>query len=972
MAPLPDPREIAPTTAGAVKRDAHESGCEPDAPMLLDRDNELETIGCMLGAVREGRSGTLLVRGEPGIGKTALLDHAVRSAGELSLTRVTGVESEMQLGFAGLHQLLVPLLARLERLPVPQRRALQSAFGLLKDDPPDRFLVGLAVLSLLDDAAVRSPLLVVVDDAQWLDRESIETLAFVARRLHADRVAMLFATADQSGATAVLDGLPSVDLAGLSWEATGELLCALAGQPVDDRVAQRIAAETGGNPLAIGELADELSATQLAGACLLPEPLPVRGRLEERFLRRVRELPDEVQKLLLLAAAASPLDRAVLRSAAAQAGIDPDGAIELAAETFLIVGDEVRFRHPLKRSAIYSGATGTERRRAHEVLAAVSGAAGDPEGQAWHRAAAAVGPAEETAAALDRAADRARARGGYAATAALLARAAELTPDSSRQAERRLKTSQAELAAGDPVAAQAKLDEAVGQLADARQRAEARRTQGAIQLARGCGADAPATLLAAASEFAQLDPRLARSTLLEALEAAMLAGRLARGGGLPEVAAAARATPRAPDADHTAGVDDLLLDAFATRAAVDYATSIPLMREAVAALRQGTLPVEEGLRRLGLGCYAAGDLFDDESYSAFAARWAELAREAGALNVLPRALAAIADVEIQAGRFSQADAALAERCDIAIATDNPTVLGATAPVAFLLSAWRGEAEQTRAGADSLIREATERGQAKVVDYAQSALVVLELGLGEYESALAAALPVYEEDSPFLGTRMLPDLVEAALRCDETVIATAALARLSERALGSGSEVALGLLARSRALLSDDGVEGLYCDALERLARTDALPELGRTHLLWGEWLRRQRRRREAREQLRRAHELFESLGAGGFAQRAAAELLATGERARKRDDTTRDELTPQETRIAKLAAEGASNSEIAEKLFISSSTVAYHLRKVFRKLNVNSRARLSRALAGDDRDRESDQIAGFEQSSGQSLSAARC
>jgi len=937
--------------------------------MLLDRDSELEAIGRMIAAAREGLSGTLIVRGEPGIGKTALLDHAARFAGELALTRVTGVESEMQLGFAGLHQLLIPMLTRLERLPVPQRRALQSAFGLLKDDPPDRFLVSLAVLTLLDDVAAACPLLVVVDDAQWLDRESLETLAFVARRLHADHVAMLFATADQSAATAALDGLPSLDLAGVSWQATAELLGALSGQPVDDRVAQRIAAETSGNPLAIVELADELSATQLAGACCLPEPLPVRGRLEERFLRRVRELPDEVQTLLLLTAAASPLDRALLHSAAVEAGIDPDRALELEAERFLIVDNEVRFRHPLKRSAIYGGATAPERRRAHAVIAAVSRAAGDPARSAWHRAAAAIGPDEDTAAELDRAADQARERGGYAATAALLARAAQLTPDPPRQAERLLKTAQAELAAGDPVGAQAKLDEAVGQLADARQRAEARRTQGAIEFARGRGADAPATLLAAASEFTQLDPRLARSTLLEALEAAMLAGRLASGGGLPEVAAAARAMPRAPEC--AAGVDDLLLDAFATRVAVDYATSVPLMREAVAALRHGALPVEDGLRRLGLGCYAAGDLFDDESYGAFAVRWAELAREAGALAMLPRALAAIAHVEMQAGRFGQADAALAERRDIAIATDNPTVLGATAPVAFLLSAWRGEAEQTRAGADSLIREATACGQAKVIDCAQSALVVLELGLGEYERALAAALPVYEEDSPFLGTRVLPDLVEAAMRCDQTAIATAALARLSERALCSGREVARGLLARSRALLGDDGAEGLYREAVERLARTDALPELGRTHLLWGEWLRRRRRRREAREQLRLAHDIFQSLGAAGFAQRAAAELLATGERARKRDDTTRDELTPQETRIANLAAAGASNSEIAEKLFISSSTVAYHLRKVFRKLNVNSRARLGRALAGDDPEHESAPLA-FEPTSVESLRAARC
>jgi len=962
MTHLLDLDELAATRGvAAVERGVGESACGPETPILLDRDNEIRTIDWMLGAVREGLSGTLVLRGEPGIGKTALLDHAVSSAGELSLTRVTGVESEMQLGFAGLHRLLIPLLTRLERLPVPQRRALQSAFGLLQGDPPDRFLVSLAVLTLLDDAAAQRPLLVIVDDAQWLDRESLETLAFVARRLHADRVAMLFAAAELSDAAPALDTLPSLRLTGLCWEAAAELLRALAGQPVDDRVAERIATETRGNPLAIGELAAELSAAQLLGTRRLPEPLPVCGRLEERFLRHVRELPEEVQALLLLAAIASPLDRALLQSAAAQVGIDADTAIELAAETFLIVEDEVRFRHPLKRSAIYSAATGAERRRAHEVLAAVSGAAGDRERRAWHRAAAAVGPDEDAAAELHSAAERARARGGYAATAAMFARAAVLTPDSARRAERLLRTAQAELAAGDHAGAQAKLDDATGSLADARLRGEARRAQGAIEFARGRSAHAPATLLAAATELAQLDPRLARTTLLEALEAALLAGRFASGGGLREVAAAAREMPRA--AGPEAGVDDLLLAAFATRAAVDYTASVPLMREAVAKLHQATLPVEDGLRRLGLGCYAAGDLFDDESYGAFALRWAQLSRETGALSTLPRALAAIAHVELQAGRFSQADAALAERRDIAIATDNPTVLGATAPVAFLLSAWRGEAERTRAGADGLIREATARGQGKVVDCAQSALVVLELGLGEYEAALAAALTVYEEDSPLLGTRVLPDLVEAALRCERPDVATAALARLSQRAHMSGSDVALGLLARSRALLAGDGAEDLYCEALQRLARSPAVPELARAHLLTGEWLRRQRRRRDARTQLGLAHGLFQSLGANGFAERAAAELLATGGHARKRDDATRDELTPQEARIASLAAEGASNSEIGERLFISSSTVAYHLRKVFRKLNVNSRTRLSSALSDDDHDGDSVPKAAFEQTS---------
>ncbi len=914
--------------------------------MLLDRDSQLETIDRVLGAAREGLSATLLLRGEAGIGKTALLDRAVESAQQMQVLRIVGIESEMQLGFAGLHALVVPLLARLERLPSPQRRALQSAFGLLNDGPPDRFLVGLALLTLLDDAADARPLLVVVDDAQWLDRESVETLAFVARRLHADRVALLFATADPTASAAVLDALPSLDLPGLSCEATCELLHATSGRQVDHRVAQRVTAETRGNPLAIVELADELSATQLFGAHTLPEPLPLGPRLKQRFLRQVRELSADSQVLLLLAAAATSLDRASLRSAAAHVGIEPSASLEIAAERLLEAGEQIRFRHPMMRSAIYSAATSADRRRAHKALAAVSDAAGDPDRRAWHLAAAAVGPDEGTATELDRTAERARARGGYAATAAFLGRAAELTCDPSRRAERLVRTAQAELVAGVPDAAQAKLDEAMSQLTDARQRAEAQRMRGAIEFARGQGADAPATLLAAALELKPFDLALARRTLLEALEAAHWAGRFANGASLSEVAAAARDTPRAPE--HATGADDLLLDGFAARLAAGYTAGVPPMREALAALRHGALPAEDGLRWLGVGCYAAGELFEEEAFGAFAARWVELSRETGALTTLARALAVLAHAETLAGRFSQADAALAERRDIATATGNPGVLGATAPQRLLLMAWRGEDEQTRASADSVIEEATARSQGRVVDLVRSSLVVLELGLSRYEAALASAHALYADDPPYLGTRVLPDLVEAATRCERADTAADALERLRERALATNTELALGLLARSRALLAEDGAEALYREAIERLARTRAVPELGRARLLYGEWLRRRRRRRDAREQLRQACELFAALGADAFAERAGVELLATGERARRRDDSTRDELTAQEAQVSRLAARGASNSEIAEQLFISSSTVAYHLRKAFRKLSVTSRTQLAIALSDSD------------------------
>src|SRR5271166_572996 len=911
--------------------------------MLLERHNEIDAIDQLLAGARVGRGGALVLRGEPGIGKTALLEYAAKSAADLQVVRAVGVESETQLGFAGLHQLLTPLLARLERLPFPQRRALQSAFGLINDGPPDRFLVGLAVLTLLADAAGARPLLAVVDDTQWLDRESAEALAFVARRLDADDLAIVFATAEHTGVSTALGGVACIDLAGLSDEATGRLLGAINGGPVDDRVAKQLAGETRGNPLAIVELAGELSAAQLAGLCVLPEPLPVGSRLEERFLRRVRELPDGARTLLVIAAAASAIDGALLRRAAAHLGIEPEEAIDGVAHRFLVVDDVVRFRHPLIRSAIYGAATGVERRRAHEALAAASDAEEEADRRAWHRSMAALGPDEEAAAELERSAERAGARGGYAASAALLARAAELTHDPARRPERLVRTARADLAAGAADRAQARLDEAMMQLTDARQRAEARRLQGAIEFARGDGANASATLLAAASELAPLDASLARKTLLEAFEAAHWAGRFGMDKERHAVATAARSAPLA--ASRVAGAEDLLLDGFAELLVGRYAAGAPLLRRAITRLLEDEPRGEDGSRWLGLGCYAAGELFDEEPLQALAGRWVKRARQSGALTMLPLALSELAGAELQAGRFQAAEAVLSEQQDIAAATANAGALGAATPRRPLLMAWRGEADDTRAGAEEMIKEGIARGQGALVSFAQCALAVLELGLGRYEAALASALAIYQDDPPSLGTHVLSDLVEAAIRCERPDAAAAALERLSARALASGTELALGLLARSRALLSQDGAEAFYAEALERLAKTRAVPELGRAHLLYGEWLRRRRRRRDAREQLRLAFELFDSLGASGFAERARVELLATGEHARKREDSTRDDLTAQEARISRLAAEGASNSEIAEQLFISSSTDAYHLRKAFRKLDVSSRTKLAAALS---------------------------
>ena len=911
--------------------------------MLLDRDDELETIDRLLEAARAGLSGTLVIRGEPGIGKSALLDYAVRSAADLEVTRVVGVESEMELGFAALHQLMVPLMPRLERLPAPQRVALRSAFGLVEGPPPNRFLIGLAVLTLFAEAGAARPVLCVVDDAQWLDQESAHVLTFVARRLYADRVAMLFATREAGESGWPFGGIASIELDGVGDEQAISLITATVDRPIDEHVARRVVAETGGNPLALVELASELTAEQLAGTSMLPEPLPIGERLEARFLSEVRILPAAAQMLLLLCAAEPALDRAMLRRAADRLSITVEETIDLVAGRFLLVGEEVRFHRSLIRSAVYGAATGAQRRRVHAALAAACHPEHDQDRRAWHRAAAAVGPDETVAGELERSADRARSRGGYAATAALLARAAELTPDRAVRARRLVATAHADLVAGIADKAQARLDEAMPHVGDGRLRAEARRLQGAIHFARGEGERAPSTLLQAAAEFAPFDGRLARDTLLEALEAAHWAGRLSAHGGMLEVAAAARVALHAADAPPTVG--DLLLDGFAERLAVGYRAGVPMLHAALEALSAEELPADEGLTWLGLGCEAAGELLEERLFHGLAVRWVGLSRDAGALTTLQVALAVLAGCEVHGGRFLNAETCLAERAEIAAATGNQGILGDIPPQTLLLMAWRGDVAGARSATEVVIRDALERGQGKAVAFAQYAIGVLELGLGNYEAALDSSCRVFEDDPPYLGTYVLPNLIEAAARSGAGDLAGAALARLAERAAASGTELAHGLWVRSGALAAPDAkAEVLYREAIERLFKTRAAPELGRAHLLYGEWLRRRRRRRDARKQLRLAHVMLTSIGAKGFAERARIELLATGEHARKRRDDVPEDLTAQEARVAQLAAGGASNSEIAAKLFISPRTVAYHLRKAFRKLGVDSRTRLAAAL----------------------------
>jgi len=914
--------------------------------LLVGRSAEREALHGLLARAAGGYSGGLVLRGEAGAGKTALLEDTVAAAaaGGMQTAWLTGVEPETQLGYAGLQRFLLPFAGQLEHLPVPQRDALRTAFGLMAGPPPDRFLVALGMLTLLAHVASEAPLVCVVDDAQWLDPESVVPLGFVARRLCAERVVLLFAVREPAGPLPELAGLPELAVGGLDDRAAMELLAELAPGRLSPAVGARIVAGTGGNPLALTEVARELSRGQLAGAETLPEPLPIGSSVEEAFGRRVSRLAAEARLLLAVAAAEPAASQALVWRAAEQLGIDPEAAAAAALGGLAEIGPRVEFRHPLVRSAAYYAIPVRQRRRIHQALAAVSDA-GEPDRVAWHLGMAAARPDEAVADRLEHAAGRARGRGGYAATVTFLSRAAELSPDGDQRARRQLEAAAAALAAGQPDRAGALLGEAMTELGDPLDRARATRLKGTISLALGQVGEAPSILLEAARALAPFDRRRAREALLEALDAVLYAGWSASGTVLLGIAAVARATPAAAGSDASAA--DLMLDGFAARAVAGYAASAPLFRRAVAKLLADDLSPAGGLRLLGLGYFAAAELFDYQAQRALTARWVQLARDLGALTALPVALNIQAAVEVATGRFDAARACLAELAEICAATGNPGVWGRADSMLMYELAWRGREADVRRATAAVAREAAGAGRHGIAVFTQYCLTLLELGLGNYQAALQSARTVYADDAPLFGVYVLPDLIEAAARCGEAGLAEAALGRLADRARATGTPRALGLLARSRALLAaDDTAEPLHQEAIEQLKASPGAPQLARAYLLYGEWLRRQRRRRDAREQLRTAHDMFTAMGAEAFAERARIELLAAGERARQRAAGTETELTPQEAQIARLVSEGESNRDIAAQLFLSPSTVAYHLLKVYRKTGVASRTQLAYTLAG--------------------------
>jgi DNA-binding CsgD family transcriptional regulator len=898
---------------------------------LRGRRSECRVVDELLDSVRAGKSQALVVRGEPGVGKSALLGYARRSTDGCRVLRATGVEFEIELAYGGLHQLCAPLLPLRDRLPAPQRDALETAFGVGPKAPTDRFLVGLAVLSLLSEAADEQPLLCVIDDAQWLDRESVQTIAFVARRLLAESVGLVI-SARRSGQLQELSGLPELVLGGLRAADARALLDAAWPGRLDEHVRDRLIAECRGVPLALLELPRGLALAGLAGGFEVPDAAPLTTQIEQSFVRQFEALPDDARLLLLTAAAEPTGDVALLLRASSRLGLAPGAASAARASGLVELGGHVRFRHPLVRSGVYRAATVSDRLRVHGVLAEATDSEQHPDRRAWHRGHATFGLDESVAEELEGSAGRAQARGGIAAAAALLERAAELTPDPVRRGQRALAAARARIESGALEAAHGLLAAAdAGPLDDLGQ-AQLARLRAQLAFARNRGMDAPPLLLDAAEKLAPYDLTTARESYLEAIGATIFAGRLQREIGSLEVATAALKTP--------AGLKpaDILLEGLAIRITDGYVAGIAPLRRALTAFGPG-IEDSEMLRWFYLPWIAAADLWDDEKCEDLAERAVGLSRHSGALSVLPLALGYRAVAHVHAGEFASAAALLDESDAIVRATGSPAV---RYPL-YLLSAWRGTAPEvlrTTYEIDfaGLIARGEGRGLFGGVGYANA---VAYNGLGRYEAALDAARKGCEYDDLGVYGFSLIELVEAAVRSGAREEAEDALRLLEERTTAAGTNWALGVQARSRALLSDgEAAEACYREALERLGQTRVTVQLARAHLVYGEWLRRSARRVDARAQLRTAYDLFHRIGAQAFAERSRRELVATGDTARRRGDESRGVLTQQESQIARLARNGLSNPAIGAELYLSRHTVEWHMRKVFAKLGISSRNQL--------------------------------
>jgi DNA-binding CsgD family transcriptional regulator len=914
----------------------------PGNHSLIGRAAERATIDALVRDARSGVSGAVLIHGPAGIGKSALVQYALVTASDFTVARTAGVESEMGFSYAGISQAVVPLLPGIGALSRDQRAVVEGVLGRANHDQLDPFVVGLALLSLLAEVARGQSVLVVADDAQWLDEESTTVLSFVGRRLHAERVLLLVAARDAPEARRGFEGFGRLELAGVSAPEAQQLLASVATNPIDASVAERIIATTNGNPLALIELPASLTDDELRGAVPLRDPLPIDAHVADVFAQRARALKADARMVLLLAAAERVGDPALLRHAAATEDLSWEQAVASAEESGLVTfTPRVAFRHPLVRSAIYYSAAPAERRRAHAALAEALDGDGDADRRAWHLGAATLTPDERVASELEASAERARRRGGSSVAAEYLWRAAELTPDPERATERLLDAARGALTAGLVKRAQQMLDRATARGVGAEQVADAAWTQALVSFVGGEVRDA-ARLLADA--LSAVDPR----HLELAIGAGVAAGATALDGGhlideSTRQAIASGIRRIGEQCDIPCPMAELLT-AIATRLADGpIAASQPLRTAVMAAATNPTRLQDSAGRHVHVVYFdavaAACEVLDDGAWDDLTQEWAQLARRTGALAALPLALSFRSWLDILRGRPATAASYLAEIDDLVALTGTRGLLGTPSPAQVLLDAWRGNDEAARTGAQRMMQDGHERGQGVAIDHAYAALTVLELGAGHYEAALRATQRICDHDGAGIAT--LADLAEAAMRCRQPALARHATTQLSERVTAADTPWARGILLRARAITADDAeAEDHFRASLEDLSRCTVVTDVARTQLLYGEWLRRERRRRDAREPLHQALERFETMGATAFASRARTELAATGEHLRTRSAPL-DLLTPQEAQIARLAAAGERNREIAAHLYITTSTVEYHLRKVFVKLGVSSRTQLA-------------------------------
>ncbi len=905
------------------------------ASRLYGRQDECGLMTELVDGARRGHGAVLVVHGEPGSGKTALLDYAAGLAAGLRVIRTDGAESEAELAYAGLCRLRGPLSGPLGKLPDPQRAALEIVFGLRAGPAPDRFLLGLAVHGLLTEAAAEGPLVCVIDDAHWLDRASRQALAFAARRLSAEPVLVIFAARQPA---ADLTGLPDLALGGLPDADARDLLASAARGPLDKRVRDQIVAEAHGNPRALTDLLGDLAPVRLAGGFGLPE-MP-QGPAAATVRRRVSDLPAQTRLLLLLAAADPTGDPVLVLRAAGKMGIPPEAVYPAAEADLLTFGARVVFRLPAVRSAAYQSASQRDRRAVHGALARATMQPGAEDRRAWHLGKATLGPDEDVAAELERTAVQAQARGGLPAHAAFLESAVLLTPDAQQRSRRALAAAAAMLHAGEPNGAARLLDLAAGEIPDDRWLARADLVRARLAFARSRNGQVPRLLLDAVQRLDWSDAAQARGACLDAFRAVTFAGGLAAPGGtVTDVASAARETPNAGPA----GPADLLLDGLTAYLTGERATGAAVLRRALSCLGPGMTASEE-LRWLPLARAVALYLWDDAAWDRLSRRSTSLARDTGALGELPVALDSVACLHLLRGELSMAESLTAEARAVAEATGSrPSPTGALG-----VAAMRGHRDLALTMIDGAARDAALHEEGLGVAAAKWATALLHNGLGQYGTALSAAGEAvrYAGAAPLAGWAAA-ELVEAAARSGQPELAAEAMRGLSESASAAGTGWALGIRARSLALLSGGAAaEDRYQAAIDHLGRSAARVDLARAHLLYGEWLRRENRRVDAREQLRQAHETLGAIGAAAFAERARRELLATGETVRTRTKAADRDLTAQEMQIAVRARDGQTNTQIGAELFLSPRTVEWHLRKVFAKLGIASRRQLPHALRG--------------------------